>query len=108
LAATYARLGQLERARDEATEALRIEPWFTINQGIFARLCKRPEDAEHFSNGLRKAGFSGVMTRLPGEPIVHAPIMRRTTYLSATGPRGNDCFAAADRERSGRQSKRRT
>ena len=57
LAATYAQLGQLDRARDEATEALRIEPWFTINQGIFARLSKRPEDAEHFSKGLRKAGF---------------------------------------------------
>jgi adenylate cyclase len=57
LAATYAQLGQLDRARDEATEALRIEPWFTIKQGIFARLCKRPEDAEHFSSGLRKAGF---------------------------------------------------
>jgi len=57
LAATYAQLGQLDRARDEAAEALRIEPWFTINQGIFARICKRPEDAEHFSKGLRKAGF---------------------------------------------------
>ncbi len=57
LAATYAQLGQLGRAREEAAEALRIEPWFTINQGIFARICKRPEDAEHFSDGLRKAGF---------------------------------------------------
>jgi adenylate cyclase len=57
LAATYAQLGQLDRARDEATEALRTEPWFTINQGIFARICKRPEDAKHFSEGLRKAGF---------------------------------------------------
>lgn len=57
LAATYAQLGQLDRARDEATEALRIEPWFRINQGIFGRICKRPEDAEHFSKGLRKAGF---------------------------------------------------
>ena len=57
LAATYAQLGQLDRARDEATEALRIEPWFTISQGIFARICKRPEDAEHFGKGLRKAGF---------------------------------------------------
>jgi len=57
LAATYAQLGQLDRAKDEAAEALRIEPWFTINQGIFAGICKRPEDAEHFSEGLRKAGF---------------------------------------------------
>src|SRR5262249_45864974 len=57
LAATYAQLCQLDRAKEEATEALRVEPWFTINQGIFARLCKRPEDGEHFSEGLRKAGF---------------------------------------------------
>lgn len=57
LAATYAQLGQLDRARDETTEALRVEPWFRINQGIFATICKRPEDAEHFSKGLRKAGF---------------------------------------------------
>jgi adenylate cyclase len=57
LAATYAQLGQLDKAREEAAEALRIEPWFTINQGIFARICKRPEDGEHFSDGLRKAGF---------------------------------------------------
>jgi len=48
LAATYAQLGQLDKAREEAAEALRIEPWFTINQGIFARICKRPEDAERF------------------------------------------------------------
>ena len=57
LAATYAQLGQFDRAQDEAADALRIEPWFTIDQGIFARICKRPEDAEHFSEGLRKAGF---------------------------------------------------
>ena len=57
LAATYAQLGQLERAREEATEALHVEPWFTIKQGIFATICKRPEDAERFSEGLRKAGF---------------------------------------------------
>jgi adenylate cyclase len=57
LAATYAQLGQLDRAREEAGKALRIEPWFAIRQGIFARFCKRPKDVEHFSDGLRKAGF---------------------------------------------------
>ena len=57
LAATYAQLGQLGRAKEEAAEALRIEPWFTIDQGIFARICKRRDDAEHFKDGLRKAGF---------------------------------------------------
>ena len=57
LAATYAQLGQLDEAREEATAALRVEPWFRISQGIYATICKRPEDAEHFSEGLRKAGF---------------------------------------------------
>jgi tetratricopeptide (TPR) repeat protein len=57
LAATYAQLGQLDKAREEAAEALRIDSWFTIDQAIFPKVCKRPEDAEHFSDGLRKAGF---------------------------------------------------
>jgi adenylate cyclase len=57
LAATYAQLGQFNRAREETAEALRIQPWFTISEAIFARICKSPEDAEHFSDGLRKAGF---------------------------------------------------
>jgi adenylate cyclase len=57
LAATYAQLGQLDKARAEAAEGLRIDPWFTIGQALFARTCKRPEDAEHFQDGLRKAGY---------------------------------------------------
>jgi adenylate cyclase len=57
LAATYAQLGQLDKAREEAAEALRIDPWFTIDQAIFAKICKRREDGEHFNDGLRKAGF---------------------------------------------------
>ena len=57
LAATYAQLGQLDRAKEEAAEVLRIDPWFTIDQAIFAKMCKRPEDGEHFNDGLRKAGI---------------------------------------------------
>lgn len=57
LAATYAQLGQLDKAREETAEALRIHPWFTIDQAIFAKICKRPEDGERFNDGLRKAGF---------------------------------------------------
>ena len=57
LAATYAQLGQIDKARAEVAEALRIEPWYTISQAPFARTCKRPEDAEHIKDGLRKAGF---------------------------------------------------
>ena len=39
-------------------EVLRIEPEYTI-EGTQARLTpfKRPEDAEHFFDGLRKAGL---------------------------------------------------
>ena len=57
LAATYAQLGNVEQARAEAAEVLRIEPKYTI-EGTQARLpFKRPEDAEHFFDGLRKAGL---------------------------------------------------
>jgi len=58
LAAIYAQLGKLEEARAEAAEVLRIEPKWTI-EGTQARLStfKRPEDAEHFFDGLRKAGL---------------------------------------------------
>jgi adenylate cyclase len=58
LAAIYAQLGKLEEARAEAAEVLRIEPKWTI-EGTQARLYgfKRPEDAEHFLDGLRRAGL---------------------------------------------------
>ena len=58
LAATYAQLGNIEQAGAEAAEVLRIEPKYTI-EGTQARLTsfKRPEDAEHFFDGLRKAGL---------------------------------------------------
>jgi adenylate cyclase len=58
LAATYAQLGDIEKARAEAAEALRIEPQYTI-EGTQARMTafKRTEDAEHFFDGLRKAGL---------------------------------------------------
>jgi len=58
LAATHAQLGNIEQARAEAAEVLRIEPKYTI-EGTQARLTpfKRPEDAEHLFDGLRKAGL---------------------------------------------------
>jgi adenylate cyclase len=58
LAATYAQLGEIEQARAEAAEVLRIDPKFTID-GTQARLTpfKRPENAEHLFDGLRKAGL---------------------------------------------------
>jgi adenylate cyclase len=58
LAAGLAQLGQLDEAHAEATEVLRIDPKFTID-GTQRRqaLYKRPEDAEHLLDGLRKAGL---------------------------------------------------
>ena len=58
LAATLAQLGQLDEARAAATEVLRIDPKYTID-GAQRRLArfKRPEDAEHLFDGLRKAGL---------------------------------------------------
>jgi adenylate cyclase len=58
LAATYAQLGNIEQARAEAAEVLRIEPGYTI-EGAGAQLnpFKRAQDAEHYFDGLRKAGL---------------------------------------------------
>jgi len=58
LAATYAQMGQLEDARKEATEILRIQPSYTISGTQRAiNDFKRPQDAEHFFGSLRKAGL---------------------------------------------------
>jgi len=58
LAANLARLDQLDEARGEAAEVLRIDPNYTID-GTQRRLAlfKRPEDVEHLLDGLRKAGL---------------------------------------------------
>ena len=58
LAATYAQLGQLAEAREEAKEVLRIEPKFTI-EGTQRRISvfRRAEDREHYFDGLCKAGL---------------------------------------------------
>jgi adenylate cyclase len=58
LAASLAQLGRLDEARAEAAEVLRIDPKYTID-GTHRRLAlfKRPEDAEHLFDGLRKAGL---------------------------------------------------
>jgi adenylate cyclase len=57
LAAAYAQLGQLEEARKEAAEVLRINPGFTIESWKRLLLQKDPKDAEHRLDGLRKAGL---------------------------------------------------
>ena len=58
LAANLAQLGRLVEAQAEAAEVLRIDPKYTID-GTQRRLAlfKRPEDAEHLFDGLRKAGL---------------------------------------------------
>jgi adenylate cyclase len=57
LAAAYAQLGRLDEARAEAAEVLRIDPKFTISRSARLLPFKRPEDAEHYFHGLRKAGL---------------------------------------------------
>jgi adenylate cyclase len=58
LAANLVQLGRLDEARAEAAEVLRIDPKYTID-GTQRRLAthKRPEDAEHLLDGLRKVGL---------------------------------------------------
>ena len=52
LAATYARLGEIDRARAVVAEMLRLIPEYRP-----LNLYKRPEDAEHFFGALRLAGL---------------------------------------------------
>ncbi len=58
LASAYAQLEQLEEARKEAAEVLRINPGFTIEgyKRIVA-VYKDPKEAEHRLDGMRKAGL---------------------------------------------------
>ena len=58
LAATYAQLGQIEEARAETFEILRLQPNYTI-AGTTRRLVsfKHAKDEKHFLDGLRKAGL---------------------------------------------------
>jgi adenylate cyclase len=57
LAAAYAQSGQLEEARKEAVEVLRINPGFTIESWKRLAVFKDPKDVEHLIDGLRKAGL---------------------------------------------------
>src|SRR5215813_7821027 len=58
LAAAYAQSGQLEEARYEAAEVLRINPGFTIESWKPLRHAhKYAKDLEHRIDGLRKAGL---------------------------------------------------
>jgi hypothetical protein len=53
----YAQAGQLEEARYEVAEVLRINPGFTIESLKRFTVYKDPKDAEHRIDGLRKTGL---------------------------------------------------
>jgi adenylate cyclase len=57
LGSAYAQLGQLEEARKETAEVLRINPGFTIERFMPLAVYKNPEDLKHRLDGLRKAGL---------------------------------------------------
>jgi adenylate cyclase len=57
LAAAYAQSGQLEEAKAQAAEVLRINPGFTIERHKRILVHKDPKDLEHRLDGLRKAGL---------------------------------------------------
>jgi adenylate cyclase len=58
LAATHARLHQIEEARAEATEVLRLQPNYTIiGTARLVSPFKHAKDDKHFLDGLRKAGL---------------------------------------------------
>jgi adenylate cyclase len=57
LTSAYAQTGQLEEARKEAAEVLRINPGFTIEGYKRLLVFKDPKDLEHRIYGLRKAGL---------------------------------------------------
>ena len=57
LASAYAQSGQVEEARAEAAEVLRINPGFTIESWKRLAVYKDPKDVEHRLDGARKAGL---------------------------------------------------
>jgi adenylate cyclase len=57
LACAYSQLGQLEEARAEAAEVLRINPGFTIQSYKRIVVHKDPKDVERRIDGMRKAGL---------------------------------------------------
>jgi adenylate cyclase len=57
LVSAYAQTGQLEEARAEAGEVLRINPGFTIESYKRLIVFKDPKEVEHRLDGLRKGGL---------------------------------------------------
>jgi adenylate cyclase len=57
LGSAYAQLGQLDKARKETAEVLRINPGLTIERFKPLAVYRNPEDLEHRLDGLLKAGL---------------------------------------------------
>ena len=57
LASACAQSGQLQEARDEAAEVLRINPAFTIESWKRLAVFKNLKDADHLIDGIRKTGL---------------------------------------------------
>jgi adenylate cyclase len=57
LAGACAQFGQLEEARAEAAEVLRVNPGFTIESWKPLAVHRDPRDVEHRLDGLRRAGL---------------------------------------------------
>jgi tetratricopeptide (TPR) repeat protein len=57
LAASLAKMGQLQAARAEAAETLRLAPNFTISRFRPLFGLKYPQHEQHLFNGLRQAGL---------------------------------------------------
>jgi adenylate cyclase len=57
LASAHAQLGEIDEAKAEAAQVLRINPGFTIEQWRRFVVYKYPKDVEHRVEGMRKAGL---------------------------------------------------
>ena len=58
-AATYAQLGRLDEARQEASEFMKLVPGFSISRWAQSEHYSKPEELERYIEGQRKAGLPG-------------------------------------------------
>ncbi len=58
LAAAHAQLGQMAEAKLHAAATLELTPKFSIKKFLVKEPHRRPEDAKHLADALRKAGFT--------------------------------------------------
>jgi adenylate cyclase len=73
LAASYAKMGLMDKAQAHAKEILKINPEFKLSEfrTYLQRLYKNETDIEHFIDGLRKAGLpEHPPLKLPDKPSI--------------------------------------